>query len=208
MATVEQEMRNLIAGAAPPVYEPDVHRLTVDEYVRIVSEQDLGRVELIDGVIYDVSPQMQIHIDAVDAIYRLLMEVYPDRRVRPGGSVRLGLGSLWEPDVVVTLPSPPSDGFRYAEPAEVLLVVEVAVSTWSKDTRLKLSGYARAGIPEVWIIDPKVGGKAQRHTGLAATDDEPAQYSELANVPLPGGLADLADLWTLFSQAEVVDADS
>jgi hypothetical protein len=30
----------------------------------------------------------------------------------------------------------------------------------------------------------------------------------LAIVPLPGGLADLADLWTLFGQAEVVDADS
>jgi Uma2 family endonuclease len=207
MATVERDVRNPVtSGAALPISEAGEHRFTVDEYLRIADE--LGRVELIDGVIHDVSPQSDNHVDAVTTLFLLLRERYPDKRVRPGGSVHLGPGSLWEPDVIVANPRRiVTDDATYTAAADVHLVVEVAVTTRWKDVRLKLPGYARAGVPEYWLVDPKRGGTAQRHTGPEVSDDGSASYTEVTTVRLPGGLDDLADLWTRFEQAETDGTD-
>ena len=40
-----------------------------------------------------------------------------------------------------------------ALPADVLLVVEVSVSTLTLDAGKKLRAYARAGVPQLWIVD-------------------------------------------------------
>jgi Uma2 family endonuclease len=181
-----------------PIHEPDVHRLTVEEFLRIVDDLHLERVELIDGVIYDVNAQYDLHADAVHAIQQLLTERYPDRKVRAGGSIKLGGDSIWEPDVVVKNYPPPSDGLRYSEADEVVLVVEVAVTSWSKDSGSKLAGYAKAGVPECWIVDPKVGGRAVRCRSPRVDDDGAFSYSDVTSVALPDGLDDLPRLGELF----------
>lgn len=46
----------------------------------------------------------------------------------------------------------------------MLLLIEVSDTTLAYDRGLKLSRYARAGIPEVWILD--IGGeRIEHHTG-------------------------------------------
>jgi Uma2 family endonuclease len=45
------------------------------------------------------------------------------------------------------------DGRRHPQPAEILLVVEVSDSTLKYDRDTKLTLYAEAEIPEVWIVN-------------------------------------------------------
>jgi Uma2 family endonuclease len=42
---------------------------------------------------------------------------------------------------------------RHPQPADVLLIVEVADSSRAFDREVKVPLYARAGIPEVWVVD-------------------------------------------------------
>ena len=69
--------------------------------------------------------------------------------------VKIGQYSEPEPDLIVT---PHRDDF-YAStgiyPEDVLLLIEVADTTLMKDIRIKVPLYAKAAIPEVWIIDLK-----------------------------------------------------
>lgn len=48
-----------------------------------------------------------------------------------------------------------ADGYRARHPhaADVLLVIEVADTSLDHDRDIKLPLYARAGIPEVWLVD-------------------------------------------------------
>jgi Uma2 family endonuclease len=48
-------------------------------------------------------------------------------------------------------------------PQDVLLLIEVSDTSLGYDRGLKLSLYARAGIPEVWIVDLQ-GEQIVRHT--------------------------------------------
>jgi len=41
----------------------------------------------------------------------------------------------------------------HPRPGDVLLVVEVADTTGDDDRRIKVPRYARAGVPEVWVVD-------------------------------------------------------
>ena len=47
------------------------------------------------------------------------------------------------------------DGKRHPRPAETLLIVEVSDSTLKYDRDTKLTLYAEAEIPEVWIVNLK-----------------------------------------------------
>jgi Uma2 family endonuclease len=56
-----------------------------------------------------------------------------------------------EPDIAV-VPGGPRD-YRDAHPSHAVLVVEVADVSLAYDRIRKLAAYARAGIPEYWILD-------------------------------------------------------
>jgi Uma2 family endonuclease len=160
--------------------DPDMHRWTVDEYERAVPFLDLDRVDLIDGVIFDVSPESARHADATDAVYHLLRTRHPEARVRQAGSVRFDDGSLWEPDVYVTQDR---EFTAYPRAGDVLLAVEVSLSTWQRDTERKLPVYARNGIPEVWVLRP-ANGKAWE---LVRFTDPDAKGYRSTTIPLPDG---------------------
>lgn len=143
-----------------------LHRLTVEEYEALVEFARLRRVELVDGVVYDMSPEGPTHSGIVIELFLLLRERYPDRLVKNAGSVLIDGRSLWEPDVYV-LDEPreapiPDEDEEYPDANDVLLAVEVSVSTLAYDRRVKLPVYARNGIPECWIVRP--GGDATRYT--------------------------------------------
>ena len=64
--------------------------------------------------------------------------------------------SRWtEPQPDLTLLRPRADFYaeRHPGPADVLLAVEVAETSGVYDRGTKLALYARARIPEVWIVD-------------------------------------------------------
>jgi Uma2 family endonuclease len=133
------------------------HRFDVEEYHRmleagVLSEDD--RVELIGGEIVDMTPIGGPHLSCVVALTHLLVMAAGGRYfVSVQNPIRLGPSDEPQPDVslIRTQPEPDAEGPPGSD--EVLLVIEVADTSLAYDRDVKLPVYARARIPEVWIVD-------------------------------------------------------
>jgi len=134
------------------------HRFTVDEYHRmaeagLLSEDD--RVELIDGEILEMTPIGSRHHACVMRLDELLRRpgVPGGYIVSVQGPVQLDEGNEVQPDVALLRRRPDFYAGELPGPEDVLLIVEVSDTTLSYDRAVKLPPYARAGVPEVWIVD-------------------------------------------------------
>ena len=129
-------------------------RIPLARYHEMVDGGLLGeddRVELIEGVLVAMSPKGPEHDAAVEWLTeRFVTELAGRASVRVQSALTFsGLDSEPEPDLVVVARDAP----RPRHPSAALLVVEVAVSSLSYDRRVKAPLYARAGVPEYWIVD-------------------------------------------------------
>lgn len=140
-------------AAAPPRH----WKLTAEQYQRmgetgILHEDD--PVELLEGELYAMSPIGSWHNSCVNRFNRLLSAGVGDRGiVQVQGSFRLSADAEPEPDILVLRYR--SDFYEQALPGpeDVLLLVEVADTSLAYDRDFKLPLYARAGIPEVWLLN-------------------------------------------------------
>jgi len=132
-----------------------LRRWARDEYERMVEAGVFppgDRVELIDGEIVAMTPQGSGHATAVGLIEEALRAVFQvGYHVRGQRPLALDPTSEPEPDVAV-VPGGLRD-YRDAHPTAAALVVEVADTTLAYDRDHKGSLYARAGIPEYWIVN-------------------------------------------------------
>lgn len=130
---------------------------TAADYHRLVDvgmlEPD-ARVELLDGQVVDMSPIGPRHAGTVNWLADRLRQLVGDRAIV---SVQnpVALDEYSEPEPDLALLAPRADYYRSAHPRrdDVLLIVEIADTTLEKDRDVKLPLYARAGIPEVWIVN-------------------------------------------------------
>jgi Uma2 family endonuclease len=133
------------------------HRFTADQYHQMAEAgilRDDDRVELIEGEIVEMTPIGPRHGAVVDRLTHVLVRGCGDRAiVRVQGSIRLGLHSEPQPDVVLLRPRPDSYQKALPGPESVLLAIEVAETSLPYDRGIKLRLYARAGVPEVWLVD-------------------------------------------------------
>jgi Uma2 family endonuclease len=132
-------------------------QFTVDDFYRmlevgIFTEDD--RVELIDGEIIEMSPIGSRHAACVMRLTTLFAEQLGRTAfVNVQNPLRLHRKAEPLPDVVVLKPRADFYAQSHPGPGDVLLVVEVADATLAYDRRVKVPLYARAGIPEVWIVN-------------------------------------------------------
>lgn len=131
------------------------HRFDVEEYHRmleagVLSEDD--RVELIGGEIIEMTPIGWRHVECVNRLTMLLAAFAAGKGcvVSVQNPLRLTGDAEPQPDLALIKERP-----RRNLPAseDVILVVEVAETSLVYDRDIKLPLYARAGIPEVWIVD-------------------------------------------------------
>jgi len=111
------------------------------------------RVELIWGVIREMSPKGRRHVQAVTMASHLLIPRLSGRAiVLIQDPVRFsGSRSEPEPDIVVCASADPrSAGSGDSQP---LLVIEVADSSLRFDREDKARLYAASGVPEYWIVN-------------------------------------------------------
>jgi Uma2 family endonuclease len=132
-------------------------RFTVDDYYRMADAGILApgeRVELIDGEIIQMSPIGTRHLGCVNATNAVFFDAFKERAVVSGQNP-VQLSDFTEPQPDIVLLKPRKDFYRgkHPEAADALLVVEVSDTTLGYDRDLKLTYYAAAGIPEVWIED-------------------------------------------------------
>ncbi|MCC8044110.1 MAG: Uma2 family endonuclease [Clostridiales bacterium] len=133
-------------------------KYTLKDYLALPEDR---RVELIDGVIYDMAAPTYIHQGFGGKLYMVFENYIEGKRgscftfVAPV-AVQLDCDdkTVVEPDVLIVCDrSKLRSGRIYGAPD---LVVEVlSPSTSKKDRNLKLAKYKIAGVREYWIIDPK-----------------------------------------------------
>jgi Uma2 family endonuclease len=144
-------------GNEPMQMEISRKRFTVDDYYRMADAGILApgdRVELIDGEIIQMSPIGTRHLGCVNATTAVFFNAFKGRAVVSGQNP-VQLSDFTEPQPDVVLLKPRKDFYRgkHPEAVDALLVVEVSDTTLAYDRDVKLSYYAAAGIPEVWIED-------------------------------------------------------
>lgn len=132
-------------------------RFTVEDYHRmaragVLTEDD--RVELLEGEIIEMAPIGSRHAAVVDRFTRSFAQNVGRRAiVRVQGPVRLGEHSEPQPDLAILRPRADFYAHAHPGPEDILLLVEVAEATADYDRKVKVPLYARAGIPEVWLVD-------------------------------------------------------
>lgn len=163
--TAEQYERMIEAGVFPPDY----------------------RAELLEGEIIEMSPVGKRHAACVDALAEQLRErLGRSVNIRVQSPIRLDETSEPQPDVALLKRR--EDFYRagHPTPADVLLVVEVSDTTPDYDRQKKLPLYARAGVPEVWIVNLTDGriethaepaGGVYRRAGVANRGEELLSHS-------------------------------
>ena len=132
------------------------HYFNVNEYYRmlevgLLSEDD--RVELIEGEIIEMSPIGSAHGGTVKRLSRFLhRKLGDDVIVSVQDPVRLDDLSEPQPDLAVLKPRKDFYSTSHPTPQDVLIIIEVSDSSLEYDRGVKLPLYARAGIPEAWLI--------------------------------------------------------
>lgn len=109
-------------------------------------------LELLKGILVAMSPQRGEHAHAIERLNRSLVRALGDEyRVRPQLPLTLGDQDEPEPDLAVVPATPPEAPGRH--PSHAALVIGVAGDSIEKDRTLKAAIYARAKIPEYWIVN-------------------------------------------------------
>ena len=130
---------------------------TIEEYHRmaeagILHEDD--RVELIEGKIIQMAAIGSRHAACVKRLVKLLVrEIGDSGVVGAQDPIILPDSSEPEPDVTVLRPRDDFYAAGHPIPEDVLLLIEVSDTSLEYDREIKLPLYARAGIPEVWIVN-------------------------------------------------------
>ncbi|RIK44831.1 MAG: hypothetical protein DCC55_01115 [Chloroflexi bacterium] len=135
-----------------------LRHFSLDEFQRLA---EMGffhpdeRIELINGLIKEMSPINPLHAGTVDAIQEQLLDGLGKRaRVRLQAPVSLAVSSSQpQPDLAVVEWRPIGYFDRHPQTTDVFLAIEVAHSTLADDRDEMLEIYGRAGVPEYWIAN-------------------------------------------------------
>jgi len=128
------------------------HRLTVDDVLRMAEAgilAETARVELVDGVLVEMNPIGPEHRGVVGWLTQHLARAGSERwDVMVQDMLVLDEGGAFVmPDVMLTPKLP-----RTELATSALLVIEVAQTSHARDQE-KAIVYARADVPEYWIVD-------------------------------------------------------
>jgi Uma2 family endonuclease len=136
---------------------PRAHRITVDEYERIILSgalKDPDRVELVNGYMVDKMAKSPQHgystRKAIDALAPIIGPGWTWRSEQP---VRIPDYDEPEPDVAIVRGTTEDYAYRVPGPGDVELLIEVSLTSLDQDRGEKQLAYARGRIPVYWIIN-------------------------------------------------------
>jgi Uma2 family endonuclease len=118
----------------------------------VLTEND--RVELIEGEIIQMCPIGSRHAACVrragDLLTRLLAQVVIVSVQNP---VHISEYSEPLPDIALLKPRDDFYSRAHPNPEDILLVIEMADTSVDYDREIKIPLYAKAGIPEAWLVN-------------------------------------------------------
>lgn len=146
--------------------------ITVEEFDKMIAADifdDDERVELVEGVLVSYAPpQGAEHAYTVWRLPEAIRARLGDRVIYWMQSpVVIAPATLLEPDLAILQPR--ADWYRHQRPiaTDVHVIVEIAISSLTRDRTEKLRLYAEAGIREYWVVDV-VGRRIETFRGPAA----------------------------------------
>ena len=144
--------------ASPAEQSPPRKRWTRAEceIISMMGLWDREHLELIDGELIDKTGKNRPHVTAATLLHRWLVGVFGFMQVQFEASIDVAPADNStnepEPDLAVLRKSV-SRFKANPRPEDILLAVEVADTTLDFDLAKKAALYARAGIPEYWVLD-------------------------------------------------------
>lgn len=134
-------------------------RWTVDEYHRMIQAEILttdDRVELLEGQIIEMAPQDPPHASMTSRFGNRLVMLFAEKAwIRSQLPITIPPDSEPEPDVAIVRIDEQRYYDRHPHPEDIYLLIEVSDSTLNLDRNRKAKVYAKAMIPECWIVDVK-----------------------------------------------------
>ena len=131
--------------------------LTTEQFERMIHAGILAeadRLELLDGEIVEMAPIGHRHAWYVNRVADLLYQLAgAEFLVSVQNPVELNATTRPQPDVALVRRRPDVYPHRLPRPEDIVLVVEVADTTAESDRVVNIPLYARAGIPEAWLLD-------------------------------------------------------
>jgi len=114
------------------------------------------RVELIEGKIITMSPMKSPHAACVRRLGDILRHIL-GTKVIISEEKAITLGTHSEPEPDITIANYKEDYYEEAhpQPKDILVLIEVSLTTQKYDRETKLPLYASYGISETWIVDLK-----------------------------------------------------
>ena len=145
------------AGAAPPPGKEPC-KFTSRQYQWLIEEGYLTtehRVELIEGEIRSMPPMGEYHGSSIGHLTTWLSDRGgQDYVLRCQVTIQLAEGLIPDPDLVLLRYR--EDEYRRGDrpqSSDVLLVIEITDSSLQYDLGEKSVSYARANVPELWVVD-------------------------------------------------------
>ncbi len=175
--SVEEPVPRLPAGV-PTV---PIYRMSVKQYHQMITTglfADDEALELLEGWLVPKMSKNPPHTFYTDLLQQLLREMLPGGWVvRSQDPITLE-DSEPEPDVVVAQGEKRDFKERHPGPDEISLVIEVAHTTQTIDRGIKRRLYARAALPQYWIVD-LADQRIEVYTEPIVIDGEPTYASRV-----------------------------
>ncbi len=169
MATV------LPASTGFPEFLP-LKRFSTADYLQMIEAGVLGtkdRVELIGGMIVEMSPQGSLHNHFLMELNRLFVPLYDRATIAIQATVTISDGSVFDPDFLLLRKQPGVYKTRHPGADAILLVVEASESSLPRDQKVKMPIYASSGIQECWIAD------LEHETLIVHRDPQPGGFRQI-----------------------------
>ncbi len=167
-------------------------RLTAEEFLQLCEagafDDDEGRVELVNGEVERMPPPKSVHsllqTQVIVKLSRVIEQLGLDWKLTGEVGVPIDRGTVLGCDVGVIRPATPKD--HWIQPSEIVLVVEIASSTQTRDLGMKRRKYGEAGVSVYWVVDAKkqVTFVFARPTDGEYEDQPPITFGQ--PLPVPG----------------------
>ena len=132
------------------------HKVSLEEFHRMVEAgvfPEDSRLELVEGDLVEMSPIGKRHAAKVAKLTALFGPLVPQKAILFVQSPLVVGNSELYPDLALLKPRRDFYEEELPQGRDALLVVEVADTSLHYDLEVKLPLYAKAGVPEVWVVD-------------------------------------------------------
>ncbi|MEL7123973.1 MAG: Uma2 family endonuclease [Bacteroidota bacterium] len=136
--------------------EPRLRLITVAEYYQMIESKifpEDEKLELLNGELYKRGESIPLHGGTINLLRHLFQKKSNDKIISAQNPLEILPLSVPEPDIAILKFRADHYTQSHPTPDDVLLLIEVSLSTLEKDKNLKLQLYAASQIPEYWIVN-------------------------------------------------------